>query len=215
MKRLQLHSGLQSDQRLTFQGNSHSSSPSLSPVSGPDKSGYNSGMTATHVRAWRRHKVLPMTTFRRHFTFSWGGPWPPDRAPLPVREMWPQGEFRASGTRLCHLPTQPPHLLGAATPLLSPGAARPPPARVTSRPGSGTWPWPEGLEQAGRPDLSRSFPSALQVSGALSWLPGSGRRPPGASSLLPILTTVSAKHRSHFLPSSESDMFLALNYSFA
>lgn len=52
------------------------------------------------------------------------------------------------------------------------------------------------------------------MSGASSWLLGSGLGLPGARSPLPIFTTVSAKHRSHFLPSSDSDMFPTRRSSF-
>lgn len=89
----------------------------------------------------------------------------------------------------------------------APAARVPQPAQVTWAPGDPE-PRPEWLEQAGRPDLSRGFSSTLPVSGPPCRRLGSRRRPPDTTrSPSPIFTTASAKHRSHFRPSSDSDMF--------
>lgn len=142
---------------------------------------------------------LPMTFWRRSRCFRRGGRWPPDQTALPARERRRREGFEPlaqgcalhtvfyskNSTPLLPPADQPPPRFGAVTPLLPLARARGAqvPHRPSDlRPGSGTSPWPKGLGQAGRPNLSHSLPSALPVHGAWSWLLDSGPGLPGEKS---------------------------------
>lgn len=163
--------------------------------------------------------MLPMTFFRRNRGFRWGGRRPPDQPARPARERRPQGGFGAAGTRLCptfrfltpraqHLSRrQPTPLCRPATALRPLGRGRgaygpgpPPPARVTSARARAARPGLRGRDRPGGLTLAE-----LRFRPPAQWSLEEG--PTGGEKPLPILTTVSAKHRSHFLPSSDSDMF--------
>lgn len=139
------------------------------------------------------YKMLRGTFFRRHFCFSWGAMWPPAQAPRPVRDLWHQaGEFWGPGTRQCpadrfsrqelrnSATCQPAaHPRGCnstlapreASRLLGPAC---PAAQVTSRPGSGSSPWPQGWN---RPDGLTSRGAPLPPSRPAD--PGAGCSAPG------------------------------------
>ena len=136
-----------------------------------------------------------MTFFRRHLSRQ-DSTVTLTRLHSPCGRCGPRGEFPASGTRLCpadrflldELCTSPatcqsdrplfPRGCDSSPPTSRgrPGSSGRGPRRPSDPPpGSRSCPWPEGLDQAGRPDLPRGFPPALLVSGAWSRPLGSGR----------------------------------------
>lgn len=86
---------------------------------------------------------------------------------------------------------------------------RPPTAPVTSARARATRPGPRGRDRpGGLTSRGASLPPFRSTGPGAGGSPPPGRAgPAGGGKPLPILTTVSAKQRSHFLPSSESDMF--------
>lgn len=108
------------------------------------------------------------------------GPVAPGRRILgPRHKAVPGGPFfTPRAPQLCHLPARRPSS-GLQLHPSTPGGCQAPRARVPRRPGDlppglGQLALASGLEQAGRPDLSRGSPAALPASRPWSWLLGSG-----------------------------------------